>query len=67
MVSHDRFTLYRPTVAEDPDLQEETATFRTGRSNIHLDLNPWWWAESSPDVITGANSLTYSDPQVFML
>lgn len=66
MVSHDRFTLYRPTVAEDPALQEEATTFTTGRSNIHLDLNPWWWAESSADVTTGVNSLTYSDPQDFM-
>ena len=32
----------------------------TGKRNIHLDLNPWWWQEGSRDVLIGADRLTYS-------
>lgn len=31
---------------------------------MHLDLNPWWWSESSADILTGVETLSYSDPQV---
>lgn len=35
-----------------------------GERNVHLDLNPWWWAESSTDILTGVDTLSYADPQV---
>lgn len=35
-----------------------------GERNVHLDLNPWWWAESSADILTGVDTLSYNDPQV---
>jgi hypothetical protein len=39
--------------------------FKTPR-NLHLDLNPWWWLESSNDIIIGANSLMYESEQDFI-
>jgi hypothetical protein len=36
----------------------------TGERNVHLDLNPWWWAESSTDILRGVETLSYEDPQV---
>ena len=51
MVSHDRFTIYRATVFDDPSI--EGKQFGTGRKNVHLDLNPWWWEEDSNDIISG--------------
>jgi len=59
MVSHDRFTLYRSTVPDNPH-------FRTGDRNLHLDLNPWWWVSSSEDVVSGLDSLQYADKQDFI-
>jgi hypothetical protein len=35
-----------------------------GRRNVHLDLNPWWWLESSEDILQGCDTLQYDDPQV---
>ena len=39
----------------------------TGRRNVHLDLNPWWWAQNNVqgnrDVLFGANSIAYSCPE----
>jgi len=48
MVSHDRFTIYRATgldagAGEYGPGVESGSTFATGRRNVHLDLNPWWW------------------------
>lgn len=40
--------------------------YLTGRKNVHLDLNPWWWLEASQDILVGANSLQYDDPQDFI-
>lgn len=40
--------------------------YLTGKKNVHLDLNPWWWLEASPDILVGANSLQYDDPQDFI-
>jgi hypothetical protein len=40
--------------------------YSTGRRNVHLDLNPWWWLESSTDILTGKETLTYEDPQDFI-
>jgi hypothetical protein len=39
---------------------------RAGKKNIHLDLNPWWWLESSDDVLTGVETLQYTTPQDFI-
>eukprot|EP01038_Epipyxis_sp_PR26KG_P012397 gene12397-16628_t len=64
MVSHDRFTIYRATKFDDPNI--EGNKFITGKPNIHLDLNPWWWEESSPDVIIGAKSIGYNESQDFI-
>lgn len=36
-----------------------------GRKNIHLDMNPWWWLEAAEAIRFGAESLSYSDPQVW--
>ena len=35
-----------------------------GKRNVHLDLNPWWWLESSHDILSGLETLQYEDPQV---
>lgn len=61
LVSHDRFTIYRST-----QLDEDGNLYRTGKSNIHLDLNPWWWFESSKDILNGLESLKYEDSQDFI-
>jgi len=65
MVSHDRFTIYRATVL-DATVFGDYSRFRTGRRNVHLDLNPWWWLESSRDILVGAESLQYLDAQDFI-
>lgn len=65
MVSHDRFTIYRATMMNNPAFGDCTR-FRTGKRNVHLDLNPWWWGESSKDILIGANSLQYNDRQDFI-
>lgn len=38
----------------------------SGRENIHMDLNPWWYLESNPDVVAGLKTLQYRDPQDFI-
>jgi hypothetical protein len=68
MVSHDRFTIYRATgldarAGEYGPGVESGSTFATGRRNIHLDLNPWWWHTHARDVLIGADSLTYRSPE----
>lgn len=65
MVSHDRFTIYRATHL-DVALYGDGVRFRTGPRNIHLDMNPWWYLENSADILVGANSLRYDDPQDFI-
>lgn len=66
MVSHDRYTIYRPTII-DPSTTNGVAVdgslFSTGKKNVHLDMNPWWWSESSDDILTGVETLKYDDPQ----
>lgn len=64
MVSHDRFTVYRATVLADE--LGDGSRFRTGPRNVHLDMNPWWWLEASSDILVGADSLQYADPQDFI-
>lgn len=64
MVSHDRYTIYRATKLAENDMQSQL--FSTGPRNVHLDVNPWWWEESSNDVIVGAESITYDDPKDFI-
>lgn len=59
MISHDRFSIYRSTAIDGGE------RFKT-IPNIHLDLNPWWWLESSSDVTIGAESLQYDDEQDFI-
>ena len=73
MVSHDRYTIYRATHLDatlfggsGSGNGRDGSRFRTGRRNVHLDLNPWWWLESSRDILVGANSLRYSDAQDFV-
>jgi len=78
MVSQDRFTIYRATVDSDGDgvgvgvSEDGTANdthgaqFATGRRNVHLDLNPWWWQEGSAEVVAGADTLRYDDAQDFI-
>lgn len=64
MVSHDRYTIYRATKLELEGCQDvDGKTFSTGRKNVHLDLNPWWWEESSHCVLDGVESLMYKDNQ----
>eukprot|EP01032_Pedospumella_encystans_P011855 gene11855-13752_t len=60
IVSHDRFTVYRATVL-DEELQGvvDGAQFTTGDRNIHIDMNPWWWLESSTDILKGLETLQY--------
>jgi len=65
IVSHDRFTIYRATRL-DQTVFGDCSRFRTGRRNVHLDLNPWWWLESSRDILVGADSLQYADAQDFI-
>lgn len=62
MVSHDRYTIYRATGSDIPDGDK----FRTGSKNVHLDLNPWWWCESSRELLDGLPSLTYQNEQDFI-
>jgi ectoine hydroxylase-related dioxygenase (phytanoyl-CoA dioxygenase family) len=62
MVSHDRFTIYRATGSEIPNGDE----YRTGCRNVHLDLNPWWWCESSREVLDGLPHLKYEDKHDFI-
>ena len=64
MVSHDRYTIYRATKLADND--EESKSFSTGPKNVHLDVNPWWWEESSNDVIVGVESIEYNDFKDFI-
>lgn len=64
MISHDRFTIYRATDLNE--YQIDGKKFLTGRQNIHLDLNPWWWLESSPDIIHGKETLEYKNTQDFI-
>lgn len=64
MVSHDRYTIYRATKLAEND--EESQLFSTGPKNVHLDVNPWWWEESSNDVIVGVESIEYNDPHDFI-
>jgi len=66
MVSHDRYTIYRATVNETSGNIEDNTSFKTGSKNIHLDMNPWWYEESSQDIINGRDSLFYNDPQDFI-
>jgi len=33
--------------------------YLSGERNIHLDMNPWWWLESSPDILKGLETLQY--------
>ena len=79
MVGHDRFTIYRATELSDESYEAEGEgevkaeevgkvgkTFLTGRKNIHLDMNPWWWLEASPDILVGADSIQYQDAQDFI-
>ena len=58
MVSHDRFTIYRAT--------KDEPSFATGDRNVHLDINPWWWCESSSDVLHGLTFLKYDNSQDFI-
>jgi hypothetical protein len=63
IVSQDRFTVYRATQYEDPDIPG--ASFSTGDKNLHLDLNPWWWEENAKEISDGLdNALSYEDEQV---
>lgn len=62
MVSHDRYTIYRATGSDIPNGEQ----FRTGSKNVHLDLNPWWWCESSRELLDGLPTLTYQDEQDFI-
>ena len=62
LVSQDRFTIYRATV--DGDCEDDGggdgglgAQFATGRRNVHLDLNPWWWQEGSAEVVAKVTSV----------
>jgi hypothetical protein len=66
MVSHDRYTIFRATVASDS--KDQNDKFRTGARNIHLDLNPWWFFDPAAQhsVIKGINSLQYEDPHDFI-
>jgi hypothetical protein len=57
-----RYTIYRATELSDVGI--DGSSYRTGRENIHLDLNPWWYAEASHQVIKGLNTLMYKDCQV---
>ena len=66
MVSHDRYTIYRATVTGASDSNTEINDFKTGNKNIHLDMNPWWHAESSQDIINGRDALLYNDSQDFI-
>jgi hypothetical protein len=47
-----RFTIYRATQLGGENMS-------TGPRNIHLDLNPWWWLESSQEVLDGLETITY--------
>ena len=60
LVSHDRFTIYRATQVENGQ------GFTTGPRNVHLDLNPWWYTESSKLVEDGIETLQYEDEQDFI-
>lgn len=62
LVGHDRFTIYRATEVENCDGK----LFATGPKNLHLDLNPWWWSESSGLVEAGLETLRYEDDQDFI-
>jgi ectoine hydroxylase-related dioxygenase (phytanoyl-CoA dioxygenase family) len=64
MVSHDRYTIYRATKLAENEIQ--CREFSTGPRNVHLDVNPWWWDESSNDVIGGVESINYDDPKDFI-
>jgi chemotaxis protein histidine kinase CheA len=66
MVSHDRFTVYRATQFNLSDSSNDIngAQFATGRRNVHLDLNPWWWeTDAYATVLPGLHTLQYKDPQ----
>ena len=64
MVSHDRYTIYRATKLAENEI--ESQLFSTGSRNVHLDVNPWWWDESSNDVVEGVESINYDDPKDFI-
>ena len=36
-------------------------TTTSGVRNIHLDMNPWWWLESSAAILDGLETLRYED------
>lgn len=60
LVGHDRFTIYRATQVENGQ------GFITGPRNVHLDMNPWWWVESSKLVEDGVETLKYTNGQDFI-
>lgn len=64
IVSQDRFTVYRSTVFEDPTIPGES--FSTGKKNLHLDLNPWWWEEDAVEIKQGIDTLTYQEAQDYI-
>lgn len=59
IIGHDRFSIYRATDIESGEKYKTPP-------NIHLDINPWWWLESSADIIIGAESLSYESEQDFI-
>ena len=60
LVSHDRFTIYRATEVLGGE------QLATGPKNLHLDLNPWWWADAADEILTGIETLQYIDEQDFI-
>lgn len=64
IVSQDRFTIYRATISDDPNIDAQI--FTTGAANLHLDLNPWWWQEDAIEIKGGLCTLTYEDEQDFI-
>ena len=58
-VNYYRFTIYRSTVLAGDEVS-------TGPRNVHLDMNPWWWLESSEDILTGVEAVSYSSEHDFI-
>eukprot|EP00004_Rigifila_ramosa_P021718 TRINITY_DN5832_c0_g1_i1.p2 TRINITY_DN5832_c0_g1~~TRINITY_DN5832_c0_g1_i1.p2 ORF type:complete len:358 (+),score=78.33 TRINITY_DN5832_c0_g1_i1:71-1075(+) len=62
LVSHDRATIYRPTVSEDG---ADASHLRTA-TNVHLDLNPRGFLDNDAAIWRAADALRYGDVRDFI-
>lgn len=65
LVSHDRWTLYRPTKGGEAGLVADHEEWAT-RTNVHLDLNPWRYVCNDEETKAATTNLSYADLHDFV-